>query len=206
MTTYAELTEEIRDSADVKVDEVSDSAMLNLVKRAVRMVRGTGALIDLGRDITGITLAANTWEYTVPANFKYIHHLAHEGVSGGTATYDEWVPRLHWSMFYDGANPKFLFDSWLFDLRTGKKIGVYGQGEPTVPTALTGTVDTEVEEAVQAALWTLVLGRLSQSGSSQGQGQGIDRANQRRESLVTWDAFTHADYRVLPNSVRVPGR
>lgn len=203
MTTYAELANEVRDSADVRVDEVSDAAMLNLVKRAVRMVRGTGALIDVGRDITSITLATGTWEYDVPAAFKYIHHLAYEGSAGGTAVYDEWVPRMHWEITPDG---KFMFNSNLFDLRTGKKIGVYGQGEPAVPSALSDTVDTEVEEAVQAALWSLVLGRLSQSGGSQGQGQGIDRANQRREALVTWDAFTHQDYRVFPNSTRVLGR
>lgn len=206
MTTYAELAEEVRDQVDATDAELSDSAMLNLMKRAVRDVIATGALIDLNRDTTSITLAASTWEYAVPANFIYIHHLAFENTVNGTSDYSEFVPRMHWDIVLAAGTSTFAFLPHLFDLRIAKKVGVFGQSKPAVPTALTDTVDTEVEGAMQAALEVRVLSRLSQMSIGQGQGVGIDRANQRREAKVQWDGFTQADYRVFPNSTRVKGR
>lgn len=206
MATYQELVEELRDDNGLSGSEIDDAAALNLCRRAVRDIINRGALIDI--EETEITLAASTWEYEVPAGFVYIHHLAYEDDSSGVSTYDEWVPSLHWTTISHTSKSWIQFHRDHFDLRiAGDKVRVFGQARPAVPTVLSGTVDVELEGLIQAAVEVRFLARLSQMGVQQAAGQGIDRANQRREARVMFDeALSHVDFRVRPSSRRVRGR
>lgn len=204
MSTFKEIIDDLREATDAKDGDIEENAMLGLCRLAVRDIIGAGALIDL--DEAEITLAATTWEYSVPANFVYVQYLAYEDNTEAVSTYDEGVPRLHYGFRTDSGTPKVFFNRGMFDLRIDKKVRFFGQGRPSVPTALTDTVDSEVDGLVQNVLEARFLSRLSQAGMQQG-GVGIDRANQRRELKVAVDnALSHADFRVRPGSTRIRGR
>lgn len=204
MTTYKEIIDDLRDGTDARDSDIEENAMLGFCRLAMRFTIGAGALIDL--DEAEITLAAATYSYSVPAGFVYVQYLAYEDDSEAVSTYDEGVPRLHYTFGTDSGTPKVYFNRSMFDLRIGKDVRFFGQGRPTIPTALTDTVDPELEGVVQEVLEARFLSRLSQAGLQQG-GVGIDRANQRRELKMAVDnALSHVDFRVRPGSTRVRGR
>lgn len=204
MTTYKEIIDDLRNATGAEDSDIEENAMLGLCRLAIRFTIGAGALIDI--DEANITLLAATYSYSVPAGFAYVQYLAYEDDTESVSTYDEGVPRLHYSFGTASGTPKVYFNRSVFDLRTGKDVRFFGQGRPSIPTALTDTVDPELEGVVQEVLEARFLSRLSQAGFQQG-GVGIDRANQRRELKVAVDnALSHVDFRVRPGSTRIRGR
>jgi hypothetical protein len=201
MATYQNLLDSLRVDTEAATVEYDAAEALNQAKGVIRRINGRGVLIDLSD--TTILLADNTWKYGVPAGVVYVDRLAYEDDSGATSTFDEEIPRLHWRIILASAVPQFEFDTFLFDLRSGKDVRISGQGQATEPVALTDTVPAQIVGLVEALWRTRILSRLSMGRSE----LSLDRANQRREAVTEEEAqFASAPARVRPGSVRVLGR
>lgn len=204
MATYQNILDGLRVSLHAPVAEVSDSDALSLSQVAIRKLNGMGVLLD--QDDGTITLLEDTYRYNVPANYTWISKLEYEDMTLADEFWEE-VPGFHWGMRLTASTPQFEFRKDAFDLRTsspGNDVRVTGQAKAAEPTALTDTVPDELVGVVQDAMSTLILGRLSMGQSELSR----DRGFQRREEKAALVELSMAlpDFRVFPNSVRVPGR
>lgn len=205
MTLYSDLITDVRAIAHVTTNELSDDAAVSIINGALRQMSSLGMLIDIDRD--AITLGAATYEYAVPADYIWVHHLEYEDSGGNIG---EWVPQWAWTMQLVSGAATFVFPAATFDLRAAIDVHVIGQAKLSVPagadaTAKLGvTVEPEVEDLLHTAILQNALSRISQ-GQSQ---HALDRADQRREQVSFYDAALSAATaaRVRPGSRRVPGR
>lgn len=204
MATYQDILDGLRVALHAPTTEVTDPQALTLCEVAIRKLNGMGVLLD--QDDATITLLEDTYRYNVPADYTWIRKLEYEDMTLADEFWEE-VPGFHWGLILTSGTPQFEFQKGAFDLRTsspGNDVRITGQAKAAVPTDLAGTVPDELVGVFQDALSTLILGRLSMGQSELSR----DRGFQRREEKTALVELSMAlpDFRVFPNSRRVPGR
>ena len=141
MTTLVQLKKRIAFLAmDPTMEVTPDDQYGEFINDAVRDLTMHGWLLPIDED-TSLTMAANTYEYAVPANFAYVYCIYEESDSS-PATYDDPVPFHQWRMGEKAtATPTFILDSNLWYPRTGKKFLVVGQKRPSTYSSDSTTIE-----------------------------------------------------------------
>lgn len=149
MTTVAQLAQRIAFHAhDPTMSLIMEEQHMSLINDAVRDLRMAGWLLPLAED-ESTTMAEDTYEYDVPADFAYIYRLCEQS-EVSPVTYDIVVPAHQWRLGLDAsADPEIIFNGDLWAPRAGKTIKVIGQKRPVVYTATTETLETEFEGFVR---------------------------------------------------------
>ncbi len=129
-------------------------------------------------------------------------------------TYEHVVPRAYWRMKVQsggantttaalGTRPQFVFDSNLFSFTAGTPIKVIGQRRPTTVYVATDTIDDQMESFVVERATSYAARFLY----AQGDAPHLERIY--RDALAVSTGFLRLhpqEFRVRPNSTRVPGR
>ena len=144
--------------------EVTAAQILTFIQSAARDARSSGWLVYL-EDDESLTIAANTWEYNVPASFAYVEKLMLEETINGVSTYTFRIPDNHWTIRFNGAVPVFSFYT-LTSLITDRRFKVVGQQRPTIYTAGANTIDFGMEAFLRERVLYYALRYIS-SGSSE---------------------------------------
>lgn len=186
---------------DKDQDEVDAAGYLGFLNDAVFDLIAHGWLSPIDEDVS-LTMAASTYEYSVPADFAYVRELRMES---GTDIYDYVVPWHQWRIgMIATATPKFILDSFLWAPRAGKAFKVVGQKRPTVysggDTVRGGEEAFLIERGVSYAASHLAGGT---SEYAQQRARTGEIALQVSEGML---GFHPAEFRVKPNSRHVPGR
>jgi hypothetical protein len=217
---------------DPLMKELGDVEYGEVVNDAIQDLSGCGWLLSLEED-ESLVLVANTYAYTVPANFAYIKELRYEDTSTSPSVYDMVIPFEEWRLGFDGSAAKITFDSRLFRYTTGDHLKVVGQKRPSElssdATALEGGMEPFIRErAISYAARTMAM-LLPERGAEQVQAMESDpgggyipptipNAEQQRaqrlmalseRAWVNSEAFlaNHPqEFRVLTGSRHVPGR
>lgn len=128
--------------------------------------------------------------------------------------FDEIIPRAYWrpKLQTGGANtttaalgsrPQFIFHSSLFSFTAGTPLQVVGQRRPTTVYTATDTLDAQMESFIVERATAYAARFLF----AQGEAPHLDVVY--RESLATSEQFLRlhpAEFRVKPNSTRIPSR
>lgn len=127
------------------------------INDAVRDLTMAGWLTPLDASET-LTMAADTYEYDVPANFAYVYVLLEEN-SGSAGNFDIVVPPHQYDIRMEAtATPKFIMDSTLWFPRPNVDLKVVGQRRPATYSADSDTIEAQFEgflreRAVSMALY-----------------------------------------------------
>ena len=205
MATYQDILDGLRVALHAPTTEVTDPQALTLCQMSIRKLNGMGVLLN--QNDGTITLAEDTYGYLIPGGYTWISKLEYEDMTLADEFWEE-VPGFHWRTTLPTAGlPEIEFRKDAFDLRTsspGNVVRITGQAKAAEPATLDTTVAVELVGVVQDTLSTLILGRLSMGQSELSR----DRGFQRREEKTALVELSMAlpDFRVFPNSRRVPGR
>jgi len=104
-----QLSTDLQDPAMLKVQ---DGQLLLHINKAARDLRNQGWYLPLEED-ESITQTADTYTYSVPANFVTISELRYEETYSGGSVYDLPVPHHMWEIGLDSGVPIIRFDSAL---------------------------------------------------------------------------------------------
>lgn len=115
---------------DVAMNEILRSQWLMFIRSAGMDARSSGWLVDL-EDSESLTVANDTWEYTVPAGFAYIEKIMLESTVNGTSVYIDAIPNSHWEPRLNGSAPVISFATQT-SLDVGMHLKVIGQARPTI--------------------------------------------------------------------------
>lgn len=123
--------------------EISLVNWLNLINSAARDARNNGWYLPL-EDNESLTIAANDFNYAVPATFAAVEKLLMSETSNSTTVYVHEIPAHHWEIRTDGGVPVFEFNT-ITQLTVDATIKVVGQKRPTIYTLTSETVDPGME-------------------------------------------------------------
>lgn len=151
MSIVQDIVESIRNGLrDWDGMETTVTQIQGFINDAVQDAKNSGWLITL-EDDESVEFAANTYEYSVPANFAYVKELRVENPNTTPVTWDELIPKHFWEIRLDGGSATFFFHRG-FPLPSGKKLKVIGQERPTIySSGATGMAET-VDEGIESFL------------------------------------------------------
>ena len=124
---------------DPEMTLISEALYAQFLDDAVDDLKSSGWLLPIEED-ESLTMAADTYQYDVPADFAYIQDLFEED-SSTADLYTESLPQHMWKPGYDGGNPTIEFNANLWTPVLGKSIKVVGQKRPSKYTADSDAVE-----------------------------------------------------------------
>lgn len=183
---------------------VNRQQLLEFINSASWDAANSDWLIPLDNEAT--VLAGATYEYTVPANFLYVHDLWLESATDGL--FDRRVLRNQWRILLTGTTPQIVFDPDLFTITAGRQVKVQGHRRPTTEYAAptdTTNIDTGLESFIRERGVAYAARNLSrhQGGHAQQYAQLAQEAWQMSENLIQ---NRPEQYRLHIRSRPVPGR
>lgn len=174
MTTYTDIANAVKDEVHATTNDVSDAAMLNLVKATSFELIARGLLMEMSEEPT-----VATGEAPIAAGMLYFKRMVELSGAGGTWT--SIVQPWRYGLYSDAAGVGKI--QFKVSLAAPTNIRIEGLGPMTAPAALANTVPEGFEGHVMQGLRVRVLGRISMGQSPLAQ----DRAEQRREEKVIWE-------------------
>lgn len=150
--TVNELREALAQSlGDPTMEMANEEQLLMFINQAARDAGNEDWVLPIEED-ESLVLATATYDYAVPAGFKFIHEIRLEGSTSDL--YDSRIADYKWRLVLDSSSPKIRFESRLFTITDGRQIKLVGQKRPTTYTSGSTTVDTGLESFLhERATW-----------------------------------------------------
>jgi hypothetical protein len=204
MTTAADLTAGVALRChDPSKLELTDAQYLILVNQAIDDLTAEQIVTPLAED-ESLTLAANVWDYTVPADFAYIKELRQESAAASSKYPNVIHPSL-WRLTIETTTTAIIkFDENEFTPVAGLHLKVIGQKRVA---QLSGVL--VAEPGLESFIRERAIGYAADILAG-----GVSELSAWRRALVQ-EAWTRSnlimqriprEWRPLPDSKRVPGR
>lgn len=188
---------------DPSYNEISKAQWIAFMRTASMDARNAGWLLP-AEDDESITIASNTYEYTVPTSFAYVDRLFTSETINNNTVYVNEVPGGHWEIRLNGGVPVFSFAS-LTQLDVGRTIKVIGQSRPTLYVEETQPIDGGMESFLRERALYFAF-RFLGAGSSE---LAAWRRTMSTQSWQSSEMLLHRhpqEFREHPNAREVPGR
>ena len=126
--------EELRDEIAQHLQDpthllVGRSKLLEFINSAAWDAANEGWVIHIEED-ESLTTATDTYDFTVPAGFAYIHEV-YVADSNGDFGEDDLVPLTQWRLAFDSAVAVLRFSFEFHTIVDGRVIKLIGQARPT---------------------------------------------------------------------------
>lgn len=176
-------------------------------------------LLQVDSEIMFVSAVASSTTLTVTRGYFSTTAATHDNASSvlrplADVNYDERAPRAYWRLKLQtggantttaaqGSRPQIVFDSDYFSFTAGTPLQLIGQKRPSVYTTGSDTLDPHMESFIVERATAYAARFLF----AQGDHPHMDAVY--RESLMLSGEFLKrhpAEFRVRPNSTRVPGR
>lgn len=191
----------LRDSGN---DSLTQAEYFGFVQDAYDDLMASGWL-DVCEEDESTLMAADTYEYDVPANFAFVAELREQDSTSPT-TYGTVVPDFHYRIALDAdGDPEFIFERGLWSPHAGYYIKVIGQKRPTKPTVGTTSLTAGYEPFLRERAISYAGVHLAQGSSS------LSKWRERVAEICWARSETYLgrhpmEFRVRPGSKYVPGR
>jgi hypothetical protein len=184
--------------------EISAADMLTFLNDAVDDLVAAGWLEPQTED-ESTTMAADTYEYNIPAGFAFIDMIIQEDDSYADR-YNYVIPELQWRIALDAtADPEIHFDSTLWAPVANKKIKIIGQKRPAQALSGATVIVNGMESFIRERATHYAAAFLAAGGSElQQQRKELSEIAYRNSERML--AGHPMEFRVRPSSRHVIGR
>lgn len=194
-----QVSRRINDASQVAL---SAAAILDYINMALADLSAAGWLQPQNED-TSLTLATDTYSYSVPSGFAYIRRVQ-VADADGTYPSDLVIPQNHWELSIVSGTAKIVFWPDVSDrLIAGRALKVIGQKRPTVGVSGSDTIVSGMEAFVRerAAAYAAEQLGMGTSELDQYRGKMAQSLWAKSQQML---GYHPQEFRVKPNSRLVP--
>jgi hypothetical protein len=167
--TVDELRDEIASHLQDPASQlVNRQQLLQFINSAAWDAANEGWVIALEED-ESLTLAAGTYDYTIPSGFAYLHEV-YVANAGGTYGEAELVPLNRWRLVYNSSAAKLRFSEEFFTITDTRSVKLVGQARPTSEYSEdTDNIDAGMESFIRERATMYAARNLSRHGGQHAQ-------------------------------------